>query len=206
MIPLMVDCSKRLVTIFGGGEVGARKARYFADEADVTVYSRSFSPAFGSIQVKQIRTTIPRDETAISDLIRGTFLVITATSDPDLNQIIATRCKADGILCNNATDSHSDVTLPAKITGDRYTIAVSTSGSSPAVSRFIREQIEEMWPDLDKMISLSEELRMDMRTRMIPETRKREILTAILHDPTVWKSLRTETEDTLMRVKETYLT
>lgn len=202
----MVDCSKRLVTIFGGGEVGARKARYFASEADVTAYSRSFTPAFNSIQVKQVETTIPRDEIAIADLIRGSFLVITATSDQVLNQIIATRCRVDGILCNNATDIHSAVTLPAKITGERYTIAVSTSGGSPAVSRFIREQIEEMWPDLDLMITLSEELRKDMKARKIPETRRREILTAILHDPVVWKSLRSGTEDTLMRVKETYLT
>lgn len=202
----MVDCSKRLVTIFGGGKVGARKARYFASEADVTVYSRSFSPAFNSIQVKQVGTTIPRDETAITDLIRGSFLVITATSDPELNLIIATRCRDEGILCNNATDIHSVVTLPAKITGERYTIAVSTSGGSPAVSRFIREQIEEMWPDLDLMITLSEELRQDMRMRLIPETKRREILTAILHDPVIWKSLQTGTENALMRVKETYLT
>ena len=44
MIPLMIDLAGKKVVIFGGGEVGARKARFFAPEAEVTVISRSFSP------------------------------------------------------------------------------------------------------------------------------------------------------------------
>jgi len=201
----MVDCSHKPVTIFGGGEVGERKARYFAGEADVTVYSREFTPAFELLPAKQIRTTIPKDETKISGLIRGAFLVVTATSDPDLNRIIADRCRADGILCNNATDPPADVTLPAKFSGERFTIAVSTHGGSPAVSRFIREQIETAWPDLDLMIALEEELRKDLKVRQIPEIQRREILTAVLHDNESWKNLQNGTEFALTQVREKYL-
>jgi len=201
----MVDCSHKPVAIFGGGEVGARKARYFAHEADVTVYSQSFSPDFDSIMVKKIRTTIPADETKIADLIRGAFLVVTATSNPDLNRVIADRCKTDGILCNNATDPPADITLPAKFCGDRFTIAVSTLGGSPAVARFIREQIEATWPDLDLMIALSEKLRQDLKILQTPETKRRDILTAVLHDPEVWQILKEGSDAVLVRVKEKYL-
>ncbi len=201
----MVDCSHKPVTIFGGGEVGERKARYFAGEADVTVYSRTFTPAFESLPVRQIRTTIPRIETEISDLIKGAFLVVAATSDPDLNQIIADRCRADGVLCNNATDPPADVTLPAKFSGEKFTIAVSTLGGSPAVSRFIREQIEAAWPDLDLMIALEEELRKDLKVHQIPQARRREILTAVLHDTEAWNNLKNGTDDALTRVREKYL-
>ncbi|MDD1729064.1 MAG: bifunctional precorrin-2 dehydrogenase/sirohydrochlorin ferrochelatase, partial [Methanospirillum sp.] len=127
----MVDCSQKSVTIFGGGEVGARKARYFADEADVTVYSRSFSPAFESINVKKICITIPKDEQKIRDLIQGAFLVIAATSDPDLNRFIATRCNEERILCNSATEPTADVTLPAKYKGNTFSLSISTNGGSP---------------------------------------------------------------------------
>jgi len=202
----MVDCSHKPVTIFGGGEVGARKARYFAGEADVTVYSRTFTPAFESLPVKQISITIPKIQNEISDLIKGAFLVITATSDPDLNHFIADRCTAEGILCNNATDPPADVTLPAKITGERFIVAVSTQGGSPAVSRFIRERIEAAWPDLDKMIALEEDLKTDLKVRQIPEIRRREILTAVLHDDDVWKNLENGIEDVLIQVREKYLT
>lgn len=200
----MVDCTHKPVTIFGGGEVGARKARYFAGEADVTVYSRSFSSVFKSIPVKQVQVEISATEPNISDYIRGAFLVIAATSDPDLNRIIAARCNIEGILCNNATDPPADVTLPAKFAGERFTIAISTKGASPAVARFIREGLEDTWPDLDEMIALEEDLRKDLKYRQIPENRRREILTAVLHDPAVREALPGGVESTLRLVQERY--
>jgi precorrin-2 dehydrogenase / sirohydrochlorin ferrochelatase len=204
MIPLMVDCTNKSVAIFGGGKVGARKARYFVDEADVTVYSRTFSPAFESIPVKQIQTELSVTEEKITDFIRGAFLVITATSDPGLNQNIAARCKAVGILCNNATDPLADVTLPSKFNGEKFTIAISTRGGSPAVARFIREKMEAAWPNLDLMITLEEYLRQDLKDRQIPENQRRDILTAILHDPAVWERLPGGIESTFRLVQERY--
>ena len=54
MIPLMIDLAGKKVVIFGGGEVGARKARFFAPEAEVTVISRSFSPLLSSLTIQRV--------------------------------------------------------------------------------------------------------------------------------------------------------
>ena len=45
MIPLFVECTGKQVVIFGGGEVAARKAGHFAQEAEVLMVSRTFSPS-----------------------------------------------------------------------------------------------------------------------------------------------------------------
>ena len=201
----MVDCNGRLVTIFGGGEVGARKARYFSDEADVTVYSRSFSPAFQSIPVRQIHTELHAGDERIADFIRGAFLVIAATSDPALNTAILTQCREMKILCNNATNPQGDVVLPAKFTGERFTIAVSTRGGSPAVSRFIREHLESTWPNLDLMIILEEKLRHELKKLDFSEDNRRNILTAVLHDPVVWQTLTQGVPAALQYTEEKYL-
>ncbi|MFH0966382.1 MAG: bifunctional precorrin-2 dehydrogenase/sirohydrochlorin ferrochelatase [Methanobacteriota archaeon] len=187
----MVNYTGKKVTIFGGGKVGARKARYFADEADVTVYSRSFNSDFQTIPVKQIKKDVSREDSNLSTLIEGASLVIAATSDPVLNSSILTSCKRQGILCNNATEPPGDVSLPAKFTGEQFTIAVSTRGGSPAVARFIREHIQATWPNLDQMIILEDQLRSDLKEQGIPEDRRREILTAVLHDPEIWQALKT---------------
>lgn len=204
MIPLMVDCTGRPVTIIGGGEVGARKARYFSDEADVTVYSRSFSPAFQMIPVKQIQAELTVQEEQIDAFIRGAFLVVAATSDPALNMAILTRCRKEGILCNNATSPPGDVTLPAKYTGERFTIAVSTRGSSPAVSRFIREHLESALPDLDPMITLEESFRALLKEEGVPELRRRKILTDLLHDPVAWQTLSQGADTAIRYAQEKY--
>lgn len=206
MIPLMVDCTDKRVTICGGGKVGARKAAYVAGEASVIIYSRSFSPACHDLPVRLVQTEIVPEATDIDRLINGSFLVIAATSDPSLNEAIAERCMQAGILCNNATSTTGDITLPAKFTGERFIIAVSTKGGSPAVARYVREHLQTTMPHLDTMIILEEELRADLKQQNIPEEKRREILTRVLHDPIVWENLSGGLQKARAYVKEKHLT
>jgi precorrin-2 dehydrogenase/sirohydrochlorin ferrochelatase len=205
MIPLMVDVTGRQIAICGGGEVSARKAAYFAEEAIVSVYSRSFAPAFESIPVKKVRIELKPDDESIGTIIRGAFLVIAATSDPSLNEFITSRCQYEKILCNSATTPGGDVILPAQYRGDRFMIAVSTLGASPAVPRFIREHLQESFPCLDQMIVLEEELRRTMKENRIPENERRRILHAVIRDDEVWKRLSSGPAAALSYAHERYL-
>src|SRR5690606_24963464 len=140
MRPLMIDLTGKKVVIIGGGEVGARKARFFAPAAEVTVISRSFSPHLSGIDVKRI----PRDIRDLPDgkiraLLDGAFAVVAATPDPSLNNRIGTLCREKGILFNNASGDTGDLLIPSVIAGDHFLLALSTEGESPAVSRFLRE-------------------------------------------------------------------
>lgn len=185
----MVDFTGKKVIIFGGGAVGARKARYFAKEADVAVYSRSFHPEFQDISARQEVCTLSGDVETVRKMIHGSSLVIAATSDPELNGTIQSACTLEKILCNVASGRAGDVALPAKISGNQYTIAVSTTRSVPAISRLIREQLEEQFPDLDELIELGEWIRMTYRgKRTGPETYD-SVLYQALRDPAVRKAL-----------------
>ena len=147
MIPLFIDCSGRRIVIFGGGTVAARKAAYFSGKADVTVVSRSFVPAFDGLQVnRQELDLVTATEQELASILTGAFLVIAALSDPEINNRIGRLCRATGILFNNADGETGDVILPAVTRGENYTLAISTGGNSPAVSRYIREQLEQELP------------------------------------------------------------
>jgi len=206
MIPLFADCSGRRIVIFGGGAVAARKAAYFADEARVLVMSRSFVHKIDTLPVK----TRTMDIEAASDenlaaAIGQAFLVIAALSDPAQNNRIGKICKKAGILFNNADGEKGDVILPAVSRGENYTIAISTSGSSPAVSRFLREHLEQELPELDAMIALQHRLREELKKKVPDQVRRNEILKKVLDDQRLWKLLRTDPANAWSRVAERYL-
>jgi precorrin-2 dehydrogenase/sirohydrochlorin ferrochelatase len=206
MIPLFVDCSGRRVVIFGGGAVAARKAGYFADEARVTVVSRSFVHKIGTLPVtkKCVDITAASDE-KISSLIGNAFLVIGALSDPAQNNRIGRLCRKNSILFNNADGDKGTAILPAVSGGDNFTIAISTGGSSPAVSRFIREHLENELPELDAMIGLQHRLRAGLKKKVPDQARRNEILRKVLDDPAVWKLLKKNPDTAFQKVSARYL-
>ena len=193
MIPLFVDCSDRRIVIFGGGGVAARKASYFSGKADVTVVSRSFSQKISSLKVslRQMDVKSVPDDALVS-LLEGAFLVIGALSDPVQNNRIGRLCRERGILFNNADGKAGDVILPSITGGDHYTIAISTQGNSPAVSRFIRQHLECEFPALDAMILLQSRLREELKSKEPDQAKRNAILGDVLDDRTVWEALRSD--------------
>jgi precorrin-2 dehydrogenase / sirohydrochlorin ferrochelatase len=207
MIPLFVDCSGRRIVIFGGGDVAARKAAYFSKKAAITVVSRSFVTAFDGLDITRqdldLTTATGQD---LAKILTGAFLVIAAVSDPDVNNRIGRLCKATGILFNNADGETGDVILPAVTRGENYTIAISTGGNSPAISRYLREQIEGTLPALDDMIALQNRLRDALKVSEPDQKKRAAILTKVLHDPTVWAGLTENRSDVWDDVRARYLT
>lgn len=206
MIPFFIDCSGRRIVIFGGGAVAARKAAYFAGEARVTVVSRSFVQKLETLPV--IRKTADVQEASdarLTTLIGKAFLVIGALSDPGQNNRIGRLCKKNGILFNNADGEAGSVVLPATSSGENYTIAISTGGSSPAISRFIREHLEQELPELDAMILLQRRLRRELKTTEPDQARRNAILHNVLDDPSVWNALKKDPDKAWEKVSARYL-
>ncbi len=206
MIPLFIDCSGRLIVIFGGGAVAARKAAYFAQDASVLVVSRSFVQKMDTLQVEKKSVDIEHaPDSTLAGLIRGAFLVIGALSDQTQNNRIGRLCRKKGILFNNADGASGDVILPAICRGEQYTLAISTGGSSPAVSRFIREHLEEELPGLDAMIELQRRLRRELKHTEPDQARRTMIVRKVLEDNAVWKLLMKSPEKAWETVSARYL-
>ena len=183
MIPLMLDLTGRRVLIFGGGDVGARKAAHFSHEAEVTVFSRSFSPNLDGLTIRQQECDLSAlSDEALRDLLSGAFLAVATTPDPELNDRIGRLCAEAGVLFNNAAGVPGDVIIPSVVRGNRFLVAVSTYGRSPAVSRYLRMRLEADYADLDRMIKLQEEIRPMLRETEPVQAERSRILWAILSD------------------------
>ncbi len=190
MIPLFVDCSGKRVVIFGGGEVAYRKTVFFLRESQVTVVSRSFGKKIAALGVRRVEKDMVRmSDEEINSLIDGSFLVVAALSEPGQNNRIGRRCRVKGILFNNADGEAGDVIIPSVTAAENYTLAITTGGSSPAISRFIREHLETEFPAMNGMIALQSELREKLKSVEPLQARRNEILYEVLHDRGVWDLL-----------------
>ena len=206
MIPLLVDCTGKRIVIFGGGAVASRKAMYFSGNADVLLVSRSFLPKITALPVKRrILDVSTAADDLIEEIIDGAFLVISTFSDPSQNNRIGNLCRARAILFNNADGEAGDVILPSVTGGKNYTIAISTKGSSPAVSRFIREHLEKTYPALDEMIALQGEMREQLKHHEPLQARRTAILRELLNDKHLWETLKNDPSQARKQVKKRYL-
>jgi len=206
MIPLFVDCSGKRIVIFGGGEVASRKAAYFSGEADVLVVSRSFSHKMSILPVERrmLDVEMVSDE-MLSGIFGQAFLVIGALSDPIQNNRIKNLCRTLDILFNNADGEAGDVIIPSVTGGENYLLAISTKGNSPAVSRFIRENLEIQLPALDDMIALQRDLRGQLKHTELSRSQRNAILWNVLNDREIWKTLKNDPDRARLLAQERYL-
>lgn len=198
MIPLLHDFTNETVLIFGGGPVGARKARRFAREARVVVVSPEFADRdFGDadlIRAAPAAADVPAwlERTAPA-------LVVAATDDATVNGAVADAARDRGALVNRADRSGEreveSVVVPATVREDPVTVAVATGGTAPALSKYLRQELEETVDGAGEMARACGGLREELKSRDVPAARRREIVTDVVNSPDVWTALRTGTSN-----------
>jgi len=189
--------------IFGGGAVGERKARLFSGHARVTVASLEFSPGLvemaedGSIEL--VRADLP---SGADDLLRGAFIAIPATSDTALNHQLEEKAAEMGVLVNRV-DGVGEVVVPSVIKREPVVVAISTFGESPALSKLLRERIEEVleegYPDMARLLG---EMRGVLKERVSEQPERKRILEEIISDEEVWRLLSESYEKGYKRAGE----
>ncbi len=191
-LPLMLDLAGKEVVIFGGGAVGERKAMLFSGFADVTVISRDFTHALEALfedeKIKLIKVKDMTDDD-IRNYMKNAFIVIPATSDSLFNEKIASIAQKSTKLVNRVDDM-GDIIVPSVIRRGEIVLGISTLGNSPALSKFIRHKLEEViTPEFEQMARLQNEMREYLKSHVMSQKDRSEILWNIINDDDVWGAL-----------------
>lgn len=171
--PIFLEMKGRPVVVIGGGEVGLEKVRgLLAAEAEVTVLSPDLHPDLEALKESGAIKHIAR-EWREGD-IDGFELVMIATDDRSANAAIAAEAKRKRIWVNAADDPpNCDFILPSVVRKGSVTLAASTGGSSPAMARRLREELEvyldQEIPELNDLLG---EVRALLRERGIRPERE----------------------------------
>lgn len=186
--PVLLDLRERRCVVVGGGEVAERKVRaLLACGAEVVVVAPETTQAIGDF-ARQGRITL-LSKTYESEDLAGAWLVI-AAGPPDINAAVAGDAERERIPINVVDDpARCDFIVPAVVRRGPVLIAVSSQGTSPALSRRLREQIEEqIGPEYGELAELLGRLRPEV-LRVGDEDARRRIWQAIL-DSRVLELLR----------------
>lgn len=153
--PIYLDIRNRRCLVVGGGGVATRKvATLLACGAEVIVVSPRISDGLKEIMTENQIGYLQR--TYSGEDLRDVFLVIGATDDEEENRRVHRDAEQKGCLCNIADQPHlCNFILPSVINQGDLTIAISTSGKSPAFAKHLRRRLQdEFGPEYATLLTL----------------------------------------------------
>ena len=161
--PLCINLENKSFVVVGSGRIAMRKLaaiRQFTDKIKIITKEPIKEDLYDGIEIE--RKTFDEDD------LEGADFVITATGSRERDEAIVASCKAKGIPVNAADDrDECDFFLPGIIKRGDLVVSVSTTGKSPAYSRYLREQIEDMIPDnIEAILDILGDLRGNLSSKI----------------------------------------
>lgn len=185
--PVFLNLKNKKTIVIGGGKVAERKTRTLLKaDASVKIISPSLTHDL-KILSRSGKLTHTKRNYRKKDT-KEAFLVIAATSSPGTNTEIARDTK---FLVNVVdTPSEGNFIAPSIVRRGRLTIAIATEGASPAISKAIRKEIEQLYGrDFALYLRFAESVRGKAMSK-ITDLRKRERFLKSLASARIFKALR----------------
>lgn len=147
LYPINLNIQYKRCLVIGGGSVAHRKVVTLLEfGADVILVSPLVCAALETLAARSEIKIYQREYQ--EDDMAGVFLAFAATDNIGLQKKIVKDSVKYGVLLNNATDPcECDFQVPAYFKRGDLQIAISTSGASPAVSRMVKEKLENSFGD-----------------------------------------------------------
>jgi siroheme synthase-like protein len=149
LYPTFLKLEGRVVLVVGGGPVAERKIAGLLDaRAHIRVVSPTTTAAIRRLASAGTIDWQPRvfDQTDVEDA----WLVIAATADSPLQKQVAAAAEGRRCFVIAVDDpNHATAYSGAVVRRPPFTIAISSSGATPALTRLVREVIEQVLPGRD---------------------------------------------------------
>jgi precorrin-2 dehydrogenase/sirohydrochlorin ferrochelatase len=162
--PIVLDLRGRRCLVVGGGALAERRVAPLAEGgADVTVLSRALTPGLAALAGAGRIRHVARDyqDGDVADF----ELVLVATDGGEAVPAVAVEARARGTWINTADDpDRCDFLLPALVRRGDLVVAVATGGTSPALARAVKEELEAyLTPEYAVLAELAAEARRALR-------------------------------------------
>jgi precorrin-2 dehydrogenase / sirohydrochlorin ferrochelatase len=166
--PIFLEMKDRRCVVIGGGAVAERKVEgLVAVGANITVISPAITDGLRDLLKRCVIRHVAREYRAGDRA--GYDLVFVATDNSEINAAVSNEARSLRIWVNSADDpDHCDFILPAVIRRGDLAVAVSTGGVSPAVTRAVREELDEYFTaDYARFVQIAGEVRRELQEKSV---------------------------------------
>jgi precorrin-2 dehydrogenase / sirohydrochlorin ferrochelatase len=142
MLPLVVDLVGRRVVVLGAGRVSQQKVTLLLEaRAKVTIITEEVVvPVADGIEELIVRPYQRGD-------LAGAFLVVSATGNPEVNDLVVVEARELNVLLNVVDDAtRCNFFFTAVHRDGDVVVSVSTEGSSPALAQWVRNRVAKTLP------------------------------------------------------------
>lgn len=175
-LPIFVDLRHRDCLVVGGGEIATRKiALLLQAQANVTVIAPTLNEALKQQCDQEI--IAHRQKDFQSEDITGFALVIAATDDTAVNQLVSATAKKLNIPVNVVDNpALCSFIMPAIIDRSPVLVALSSGGTSPVLIRLLRARLETLIPAAyGRLARYAGQLRDKVKQHFIQQPERRRI-------------------------------
>ena len=172
-VPLVVDLADRLVVVVGGGRVAESKTRSLltasgaaspqAETRPPTITIVSPELTTGLAEIVESGGAVWRERPYADGDLDGAWLVVAATSSAAVNAAVAENAERRRVWCIRADrGQNGTAALVGAVRRGSLVLAVSTSGTSPALAAHIRRDLSARYgAEWGELADLLGELRRD---------------------------------------------
>jgi precorrin-2 dehydrogenase/sirohydrochlorin ferrochelatase len=179
--PVYLNLKGKRVVVIGGGEVAERKVESMLETgALITLVSPEVTPRLSELADEK-RVELHKRPYRLGDC-RGAALVLSATDDAEVSSAVWNEARTSGALVNTADrPALCDFIMPAVVRRGDLTIAISTSGTSPALAARLRGRFSRMLgPEYERLLDLLARVRPEIRRRVQHERNRKALHYRIL--------------------------
>ncbi|WP_243291083.1 NAD(P)-binding protein [Bacillus sp. FJAT-47783] len=178
--PAMLNLVGKRAVVVGGGKIATRKVKTLLKaEANVTVVSPTVTEELH--QLAQLHHIEWKEKTFDPKDIREAFLVIAATNNRNVNEIVF-ESTTDHQLINIVDDQRrSNFIVPAVFQRGKLMMSISTSGTYPGLAKQIKKELVAHYDErYEGYLSFLESCRMEVLQTIEDESEKQQILKELL--------------------------
>jgi precorrin-2 dehydrogenase/sirohydrochlorin ferrochelatase len=161
--PMFYNLEDKKILVIGGGNIATQKLeKLVIFTKDITIITKELSLECHNL-IKENCLTLYQRAYKKGD-IDSFDIVIVATNNIKMHQEIFNESRAKNILVNSVDNTkYCDFIFPSFIKKGDLTVAISTSGASPAFAKHFKAKIESTIPDdIEDFLQKLKELRESM--------------------------------------------